>query len=253
MFIKNYAASRYNELVPAWDRVHDCYEGAIEIQKDGKQEVYLPSLESERDKNGQLKPQWKTRFNLACFKNLFRPTVDDIVGIMQRNPANIRFNVADKNETPQEVKDIEIYGNADNDGLLGLKRRLNHEQVLFGRAALLLDVEVEQVEHGVGGINPRFVIREYPANTILDGEIDTPSPDEPARLKWALLNKSTSVYDPREKRWVAWRKYRVLGMTGGAYYIRRAINRAVVQEVSAKRHRADHAGDSTWIRRRPHA
>ena len=164
-FTQKFAASKYKELVPFWDRADDCYEGAIKIRE--KEQEYLPPLESERDASGQLSFQWKTRFNLACFKNLLRPTVDDIVGIMQRNPANIRFDVAERAETPQEVKDIEIYGNAHDDELLGLKRRLNHAQVLFGRAGLLLDVEAEQVEHGIGGIHPRFVIKEYPVQSEL--------------------------------------------------------------------------------------
>ncbi|MCL2306482.1 MAG: DUF4055 domain-containing protein, partial [Planctomycetaceae bacterium] len=215
-FTQKFAASKYKELVPFWERADDCYEGSIRIRE--KQQEYLPPLESERDANGHLSFQWKTRFNLACFKNLLRPTVDDIVGIMQRNPANIRFDVAERAETPQEVKDIEIYGNAHNDGLLGLKRRLNHAQVLFGRAGLLLDVEAEQVEHGIGGIHPRFVIKEYPAKTILDGEVTTPVPGEKARLKWVLLNESTSVYDPAGKQWTARGKYRVLGVAHGSYY-----------------------------------
>ena len=81
-FTQKFAASKYKELVPFWDRADDCYEGAIKIRE--KEQEYLPPLESERDAGGQLSFQWKTRFNLACFKNLLRPTVDDIVGIMQR-------------------------------------------------------------------------------------------------------------------------------------------------------------------------
>ena len=217
-FTEKFAASRYKELASVWERASDCYEGSIKIRE--KQQEYLPPLESERKKDGQLSPQWKTRYNLACFKNLFRSAIDDIVGIMQRNPANIRFDVvnSETSETPQEVKDIEIYGNDSNDGLLGLKRRLNHAQAVFGRAGLLLDVEVEPVGYGVGGINPRFVIKEYPAYAILDGEVTVPAPGEKPYLKWVLLDESTSAYNPVEKKWIGRGKYRVLGIAGGAYY-----------------------------------
>ena len=70
-FTQKFAVSKYKELVPFWNRADDCYEGAIKIRE--KEQEYLPPLESERDASGQLSFQWKTRFNLACFKNLLRP------------------------------------------------------------------------------------------------------------------------------------------------------------------------------------
>ena len=219
MFTQNYSNAKQREMLPTWRKIADCYDGAIAVRGGDRRVDYLPPLESERLPTSGLTQQWKTRYALACYKNLFKPTIDDIVGLMQRNPAIIEFEVADESEmTPQEVKDIEIYGNDYNDGLVGIKRRLNLAQALFGRAGLLLEIETESTLPGQGGIKPRFVIKEYDAESILDGEVYTPISGEKARLKWVLLDESTSVFNSVEKKWEPLARYRILGVTNNAYY-----------------------------------
>jgi hypothetical protein len=179
--------------------VGDVYEGTCEVKSQEKAQKYLPLHPSEV---GYADRYW-SRFHLTHFENAFRPIIDAIVGMMQKCPASVAFGVESDDESPQEVRDLDIYGNAQNDGLSGLKRRLNFAQTLFGRTGLLLGIE-----YGTERNRPKFVIREYSADKILDGEPG----------QWALLDESTPVFDPDKKVWTTETRRRVLALDGQGWY-----------------------------------
>jgi len=64
-----------------------------------------------------------------------RRLVMSMVGVMGKIPAKIEFGNVD-----QAVCDLDVWGNEDDDRLVGLKARLNHAQTLFGRYGLWFDV-----------------------------------------------------------------------------------------------------------------
>ncbi|MDO4557647.1 MAG: DUF4055 domain-containing protein [Planctomycetia bacterium] len=207
----------YHRHSEFWILVHDSYTGASEV-KDGPHSLrYLPPQKSELEELEAgitvEKSQYGIRRAFASYENFFRPTIDDISGIMQKNPAIVRFGVRDRSESPPEVVDIEANGNRYNDGLSGLKYRLNFNQVLYGRYGLLLDVVTDD-----SGLRPRFCISEYPAVSILDGQTASSSSGNGC-LEWVLLDETSWKIDLSTKTWSPDYRLRVLGLDrNGDFY-----------------------------------
>ena len=208
----------YMKLLPLWQIVNDCYEGVEAIKSPSRSFMYLPpqpaerkELEAGRDISAS---RYMFRKNVATYVNFFRPTINDIVGLMQKNKPKMRFGVKDDNESPQAILDMRFKGTRYGDGLTGLKTRLNHAQALFGRYGMLLDVVTDQ-----DGLNPEFCITEYPAFSILDGDYFESNYDNRKQLRWVLLDESTRKFMPNTKTWRDCPKRRVLGVNAdGVYY-----------------------------------
>ncbi len=208
----------YQARLPLWEYVADCYEGAERVKYGPNAADYLPMSSLERDelyKRGVPfeASRYAFRRKIASYENFFRPTVDDVVGIMQRNPATVRFGAASDDESPREVRDLRDWGNRFNDGLAGLKSRLNFAQILFGRYGMLLDVVADP-----NGLRPSFCIVEYPAQKILDGMVDGAPNSQFGALRWALLDESTRKFDRARKVWSPVRRLRLLALDAKSRY-----------------------------------
>lgn len=214
---------KYIKLAERWEYVSDCYNGASRIKSPDRAERYLPPLRRERAEaelyDGRS-PHYDLRKAMAAYENFFRPVIDDIVGLMQKNEPNIKFGLVEDTESPDEVRAIRWYGNRYNDGLAGLKQRLNFHQVLYGRYGLLLDIVTDQ-----NGYNPQFSITEYPPFKILDGETDG------ARFKWALLDESTTRFNPETKTHDRITRRRVLGIDRNGRYYQSVIESPLTAEL----------------------
>lgn len=181
--------------------------------------LYLPPRRKELEEeianqhDAKAFTEYRNRLSYATYENFFRATIDDIVGLMQRLAPTVAFDEADDANAPPEVVELNDYGNAQNDGFKGLKRRLNFDQTLYGRYGLLLDVVTD-----AEGLRPRFCISEYPAFSILDGESEGGRVGA-SRLRWALLDESFLAFDPETKQRKEVERWRVLGLDGnGRYY-----------------------------------
>jgi hypothetical protein len=210
--------SEYLRLKKKWIYVSDCYEGSSAVKYGANSRVYLPPLRREEEefrKTGDTESRhYEVRKSFASFENFFKPVVDDIVGIMQKNEPTVKFGVDSEDESPKEVQAIRWYGNQYNDGLRGLKHRLNFAQALYGRYGLLLDIVTDRQ-----GLNPQFCVTEYPAFKILDGEANKERPDRPETLRFVLLDESTVTFNPERKEHETVHRLRVLGIDGnGRYY-----------------------------------
>ncbi len=208
----------YLRLQRNWDFVQACYSGTDSIKDRKAAQTYLPMLRREREEflksPDQISRHYELRKSFACFENFFKPVIDDIVGIMQKNEPTVKFGVDDDSESPEEVREIRWYGNQYNDGLTGLKYRLNFNQALYGRYGLLLDIVTDP-----DGLNPKFCITEYPALKIYDGEARKERPDRPETLRFVLLNESTYVFNRESKDHEMLNRWRVLGLDAhGRYY-----------------------------------
>ena len=208
----------YLELLPLWQIVGDCYVGVEAIKRSDRTYVYLPPQPAERKELESGKEWSGTRYafrkQVASYENFFKTTIDDIVGLMQKNKPKMRFGVKNDDESPKEILDMRFKGTRYGDGLSGLKSRLNRAQTLYGRYGLLLDVVTDDQ-----GLNPEFCITEYPAFSILDGDYFESAFDNRKKLRWVLLDESTRKFNPESKKWLDCRRRRVLGLNSeGRYY-----------------------------------
>ena len=206
----------YETLYPKWQFARDAYEGAEAIKQGPRAFDYLPLTKQETAEARTLghSRHYEIRRASACYENFFRPIVSDIAGFMQKNPPTVRFGAVSESESPPEVRALRWYGNRYNDGLAGLKQRLNFAQVLEGRYGLLLDIVCAG-----GGSSAQFSITEYPASAILDGETAPFRPDTASSLDWVLLDESARVFDRAQKCWYWKPRYRVLGVdAAGDFY-----------------------------------
>lgn len=207
----------YLKLLPLWQIVGDCYEGVEAIKQQRRAFVYLPPQPAERKEleagKGAAASRYAFRKQVASYENFFKTTIDDIVGLMQKNKPKMRFGIKSDDESPKEVLDIRYKGTRYGDGLSGLKSRLNRAQTLFGRYGLLLDVVTDD-----DGLNPEFCITEYPAFSILDGDYFESSFDNRKKLRWVLLDETTRKFNAQTKAWNNLRRLRVLGINAEGYY-----------------------------------
>lgn len=207
---------KYGEFFPKWEFARDAYNGAESIKNGARSLEYLPMTRQETAEARELgrSRHYEVRKASASYENFFRPIVNDISGFMQKNPAAVRFGAVSDTESPEEVRNIRWYGNRYNDGLAGLKQRLNFGQVLEGRYGLLLDIVC-----GEDGRNARFSITEYRAPAILDGETNLFSPGAVSVPDWILLDESSRAFRSETKSWDWHPRYRVLGLDGnGEFY-----------------------------------
>lgn len=215
---------QYSIHAKLWDYVEDCYAGSQQVKEGPNAGEYLPmqSLEREELRAGRVpfaESRYAFRRKVSSFENFFRPIVDDVVGLMQRNPALARFGVNSDDESAPEVRELRDWGTRANDGLAGLKARLNFAQILYGRYGMLLDVAADP-----DGLSPAFRIVEYSPRKILDGEVDANADTPFAALRWVLLDESTRVFDDRNKEWRRETRRRLLALDDdGRYYAARFV------------------------------
>ena len=104
------------------------------------------------------------------------------------------------------MESLNVYGNKQGDTLLGLKMRVNQNQVIYGRYGLLLELKTDTF-----GRNEKFSITEYPCWKILDGQIRE-SESGKAAVDWALLDESAMQFNRTSKQWQYHVKRRVVGL-----------------------------------------
>ena len=191
----------YELMAPQWEYVSDCYKGVIAIKSPEKMHVYLPKFPVE-ERTPTKEPQYRLRAWAADYDNIFKSAIMSMVGVMGKIPAKVDFG-----DACQEVKDLDMWGNEHDDRLIGLKARLNHAQALFGRYGLWLDVITDSM-----GQHPQFVIKEFAAYQIIDGDTFKSPSDGKKRLRWVKLDESKPVFNAQKKEWEQGRRLRVLGL-----------------------------------------
>jgi len=197
----------YKTMFSHWDYVSDCYKGVIEVKSDAKIEKYLPKFPAEA-RNHAKHPQYILRCWAADYDNIFKSAIMSMVGVMGKIPAKIEFGNVD-----QAVRDLDVWGNEDDDRLVGLKARLNHAQTLFGRYGLWLDVLTD-----ANGLYPQFIIKEYTCYQIIDGDTYISPLDGKRRLQWVKLDESRPVFNPKTKEWDRGNRFRILGVDNQERY-----------------------------------
>lgn len=96
---------KYDQLLPFWELVDDCYAGTIAVKSPEKMERYLRKFPVEA-RNGAKQEQYHLRCWAADYDNIFKSAIMSMVGVMGKIPANVEFGSA-----AEEVHDIGIWGN----------------------------------------------------------------------------------------------------------------------------------------------
>ena len=123
----------YQVRAQDWEQMTDTHLGARAVKEKGKE--YLPPT-SGMVKDGMNPGQpgreayeaYKAR---AVFPNVVKSAVDAFVGIMHQEPANITL--------PSKLEPLRQRATASGEGLHTLLRRINEQQLLFGRFGLLAE------------------------------------------------------------------------------------------------------------------
>jgi hypothetical protein len=144
----------FETILPQWEYVDDCYKGVIAVKSDEKRHLYLPKFPVE-ERNPGKDPQYKLRCWAADYDNIFKSAIMSMVGVMGKIPAKVEFGNVDP-----AVRDLDVWGNEDDDRLIGLKARLNHAQP---------NIAVELVRHSVRQLRPIQRIMRAEAPPLLPG------------------------------------------------------------------------------------
>jgi hypothetical protein len=196
----------YQNLCFQWKMSRDCYDGFTAIKSRSNREIYVKPTAEQRKNHTNMR-RYHDFIENAQFENFYKPTINEFVGLMNSRPATMEFGQAE-----EILTDINYYGNANQDGLTGLKSRMNKEQCLKGRFGMLLEIVI------VNEV-PQFSITEYHAEKILDGNTFKETPDSEEEIEWALLDESGQFFNLYTKRWESETRYRLIALDAdGRYY-----------------------------------
>jgi len=147
---------KYVVCVPDWRVVRDAHLGERHV-KSLKQK-YLPATSGMiqmgmTDSNSAGTKQYDAYILRAVFPDLIKPAVNALVGVMHREPAEIKL--------PSALEPMRENATLDGESLAVLLRRMNEEQLMTGRLGLLVDVPD-------GGPDVTPLLAFYEAETIIN-------------------------------------------------------------------------------------
>lgn len=189
----------WSERIIDWEQMFDTHAGQRKI-KEGRTK-YLPATtgqEADGMNIGQIgRIAYEQYLKRAPFPNLVKDAVDNMVGIMHREPARI--------ELPARLEGMRENATVSGESLQTLLRKINESQLKFGRIGLLLEAP--------SGLGPDALpfIAAYNPVTIINWD-DGVRDQGRQTLEMVVLNESenerTSMFE-----WEIEVKHRVLLMS----------------------------------------
>ncbi|OGV45849.1 MAG: hypothetical protein A2017_18280 [Lentisphaerae bacterium GWF2_44_16] len=192
----------YKFVLPDWRQMRDTY-GGQRIVKD-KGEIYLPMTEGQRLDPNNGKKRYESYQIRANYFNYLSDTVNAMLGVMfSENPETLKCPVRINNMIEQATPDGE--------NITSLMRRVNENQLVYGRYGLLLDIPKKE------GVDVIPMIIEYPALKIVNWYVEQSGTIK--TLKLLVLDETGQAFDLKTKKWEVKTKYRVCGLDQtGIYY-----------------------------------
>lgn len=202
----------FTEREPDWIVQADGHAGERKIKSRGS--VYLPTTSGQRAlglgatgsgssaKNNEGQALYDAYITRANYPSLLKDTANALVGVMNKEPPVITL--------PTALADMEKMATARGEPLTALIRRLQLNQLLFGRTGILADVDASR--------NLPYLV-DYKARQIInwdDAVKDAASAERMTTL--VVLDESRNVRDQFTWEWQE--KYRALQMLDGAYTVR---------------------------------
>jgi hypothetical protein len=186
----------YVSRLPEWEMLEDAFEGEIRVKSRGQS--YLPPTSGMRADGMNVDQEGYRAYQAyllrAVFPELVSGAVDAMVGLMHRKPANIKL--------PEKMRPLLQSATIDGESLLVLLRKINENQLLFGRIGILADVP------SGGGPNSLPFIVPYTAKAILNWSV-TKDPQGHDQLTMACLDESGPVLQD-DLSWKDGKKQRII-------------------------------------------
>lgn len=137
---------QYIDALPVWERLLHTFDGQ-DVVKDQKTKYLLPT--NSMTKRGALTgtgPGWEEYLRYrdrSVFPEFVSEAIGHLLGVMHRKEPEIVL--------PESMESLRETASPDGAGLEALLRRINKNQILFGRYGLLVDIaDGETVPHIVG-------------------------------------------------------------------------------------------------------
>lgn len=196
----------YVERFGEWIQLTDTYEGERAVK--AKRLDYLPACDGmiQDGMNSPQAPGWKdyeSYLMRAVFQDVVKEAVKAMIGIMHSKPAIIKL--------PKKMEFLNTSATIQGEGLQNLLRRINVEQLVYGRCGLLADVPKDKP---VDKALPYLAL--YNARRIINwdaGRLD----EGMNELEMVVLDESG--YRRTGFTWKTERKYRILQRGDGALEI----------------------------------
>lgn len=189
------------DKAPDYRLMRDSFAGERRIKEATF--LYLPPTPGQI-KDGALKsvtsPGWVSYQNYLTrsqFPEFVREAVHTLVGVMHSEPAII--------ELPEELEPMRKKATREGESLQMLLRRINEQQLLYGRFGLLADFPQDQLE-AERAQTPHFVT--YQAETMINWDDERFTEFSTNRLSFGVFNETVfvrgadgvNVYDWQEER-----------------------------------------------------
>lgn len=190
---------------PDYIRMHDVHAGERKIKELGT--LYLPATASQvldgmANVNDPGSVSYRAYKQRARFPDFVKESVKGAVGIMHHRPPKI--------ELPKKLEPLRRRATVQGEPLHVLLRKINTEQLIYGRCGLLADVATGQ------GPDELPYTSIYKARSIInwdDGTIGSPVLQQ---LNLVVLDETEQVRG-EDLRWSEESKYRVLTLDSGRY------------------------------------
>lgn len=193
----------YTEADKDWVVMEDGHGGERKVKERGS--VYLPTTSGQRalgiESGKEGAALYEAYICRANYPPLLKDTANALVGIMNKEPPVI--------ELPSALEDMEKMATARGEPLTALVRRIQLNQLLYGRTGILADVDASR--------DLPYLV-DYSARQILnwDDEVEDLESAE-RRVTLAVLDESRNVRDGFRWSWV--NKYRSLELVDGKYQV----------------------------------
>lgn len=198
----------FTKILPEWVIQEDGHEGERKIKS--RVNVYLPTTSGQRalglgnDAGGKPK-EGQALYNAyiirANYPTILKDTANALVGVMNREPPIITLSPG--------LEEMETNATAQGEPLAGLIRRLQLNQLLFGRTALFADVDASR--------NIPYLV-DYRARSIINWDDEVQDAESAERaISLVVLNESRDVRDGFT--WEFQEKYRALRVLAGSYTV----------------------------------
>jgi hypothetical protein len=213
----------FTEKDPDWVVMEDGHAGERKIKSRGS--VYLPTTSGQRAlglgqtgagssaKNNEGQALYDAYITRANYPTILKDTANALVGVMNKEPPVITL--------PKALEDMEKMATARGEPLTALIRRLQLNQLLYGRTGILADVDASR--------NLPYLV-DYKARQMINWDDEVVDPETAERkLMLTVLDESRNVRDRFNWEWQE--KYRALELVGNTYTVRIEDNGSKLEDI----------------------